>query len=102
MTSRGGLRVVVYDDLFDRAVRCGLTQSQHEKLRDLWDHSVIVQGTLRRDQRTGRPLSVKEVVNIYERHEPMDKYAWMKAKGAMRNVRPDLKSEELIRKARNA
>lgn len=101
LTSRGGLRVVVYDDLFDRPVRCNLTQSQHENMRDLWDHSVIVQGTLRRDPRTGRPLSVKEVVNIYERKEPMDKYAWMKAKGAMRKVRPDLSSEELIRQARN-
>ena len=101
LSSRSGLRIVIYDDLFDKAVRCTLTEEQHETIRDLWDQEVVVEGFVRRDSRTGRPLSIREVRNISQRKVPGDRYAWLKARGAMKNVRPDLSSEELMRLVRN-
>ncbi len=101
LTSRSALKVTVYDVINDKAVRCLLTDEQHELARDLWNSDVIVEGLVRRDPATGRPLSIRDVRSIGPRQTPVDAYAWMKARGALRHVQPESSSEDLVRQARN-
>jgi hypothetical protein len=108
LSSRGSLRVVVFDEINDKAVRCTITSDQHERVRKLWDQHVTVHGLVNRDPITGRPLSVKNITSIdpSEPHvtedDDNDKFAWTKARGALKHVHPELSSEELIRMVRDA
>jgi hypothetical protein len=102
LNSRGSLKVRVYDDLNDKAVRISLTDEQHENLRGLWDMNVVVEGLVRRDPESGRPLSMTNVQNIYKKDEPGDPFAWRKARGVLSHIHPEKSSEQLIREARNA
>lgn len=101
LTSRSALKVTVYDIINDKAVRCVLTDEQHELARDLWDSDVIVEGLVRGDPATGRPLSIRDVRSIKPRQSRVDTYAWMKARGALSHIQPESSSEDLIRQARN-
>lgn len=101
LTSRSALKVTVYDIINDKAVRCVLTDEQHELARDLWDSDVIVEGLVRRDPVTGRPLSIRDVRSIKPTQSRVDNYAWMKARGALSRIQPESSSEDLIRQARN-
>jgi hypothetical protein len=102
INSRHTLRVVIYDAVHDRAVRATVSNDQHETLRNLWDKDVIVEGLIRRDSTTGLPLSIRNITRIAERKATTDKYAWLKARGALQHINPEASSEELIRQARNA
>lgn len=101
LTSRNALKVTIYDIINDKAVRCILTDEQHELARDLWDSDVMVEGLVRRDPATGRPLSIRDIRGIRPRQSPVDTYAWMKARGVLSRVQPESSSEDLIRQARN-
>lgn len=101
ISSRKSLKVMVYDIVNDRAVRCSLSQEQHELARELWDTEVIVEGLVRRDPVTGQALSMRNVESIAPRPTPRDRLSWQRARGALKHIRPDLSSEELIRLARN-
>ncbi len=101
LTSRKALKATVYDSINDRAVRCVLSESDHEKARDLWDTEVVVEGVIRRDPRSGRPISIRKIRNIGPQDKSIDRYAWMRARGALRHIHPEKTSEELIRLARN-
>lgn len=100
--SRGALKVVVYDELNDKAVRVSLADDQHELVRELWDTNVVVEGMVRRDPASGRPLAVTEVRNISKKNEPGDPFAWRNARGVLSHIHPEKSSEQLIREARNA
>lgn len=101
VSSRSGLKAVLYDDLFDKAVRCSLTKEQHETVRELWDKHVVVEGLIRRDRITGRPLSMSNIWNIREDERDPTSLAWLKAFGVLAGVEPDVPVEESIRKVRN-
>lgn len=101
VSSRSGLKVVLYDDLFDKAVRCSLTKERHETVRELWDKHVVVEGLIRRDRITGRPLSVSDIWHIREDVRDPTSQAWLRAFGVLAGVEPDVPVEESIRKVRN-
>lgn len=101
VSSRSGLKVVLYDDLFDKAVRCSLTEEQHETVRELWDKHVIVEGLIRRDSETGRPLSISNIWAIREDVRGLASQAWANAYGVLSGVEPEVPVEESIRKVRN-
>jgi hypothetical protein len=66
LSRRQSLRFIVYDELFDKAVKCFFEESQIEMIRDIWDKKVIVSGKVVRDTLSGRPIEVREIkaVNI--------------------------------------
>ncbi len=100
LSSRTGLRAVLYDDLFDRAVRLVLTPDQHEILRSAWDTAVVIDGVIRRDQLSGRPLSMPQVWRIRPQPAVPDNLNWLDAYGALADVEPGVPSEDLIAQAR--
>lgn len=102
LNSRGALKVTVYDELNDKAVRVSLTEEQHEVVRGLWDQKVVVEGLVRRDPDSGRPLSINQVRRISRKEEPEDPFAWRRARGVLSHIRPETNAEQLIREARNA
>lgn len=101
VSSRSGLKLVLYDDFFDKGVRCSLTKEQHETVRELWDKHVIVEGLVRRDRITGRPLSISNIWNIQEDERNPNSLAWLNAYGVLAGVEAEIPSEENIRKVRN-
>jgi len=101
LSSRRGLHVVLFDDLFDRAVRCIVPPDQQESLRELWDREVLVEGLVRRDATSGRPLSIHNIRRIVARTPPVDPRAWLAARGALKDVAPEIPSEVMIRRVRN-
>ena len=65
LSSRGGLRFTLYDTLSDRAVSCYFAEDFDEELmRDAWGRRAIVEGWVRRDAITGRPLTIRRVTNV--------------------------------------
>lgn len=101
LTSRNGLRFTLYDTLFDRAVGCYLTEGQEEIMRDVWGQTAVVEGVVTRDPLTGRPLTIRRVVNVTGvREVPPD--AYLLARGVIAR-RPDdaREPEALISAARD-
>lgn len=64
LSRRQSLRFILYDDLFDKAVKCYFEESQREMMRDVWDKKVTVTGKVLRDASLGRPLEVREIENV--------------------------------------
>jgi hypothetical protein len=55
---------VLCDRVFDKAVRCFMAPEQMETMRDIWGRQVVVTGTVTRELATGRPLEVRDVIDI--------------------------------------
>lgn len=64
VSNRGRLRFTLYDSLHDRAVSCYLEEGYEDIVRDAWGKRALVHGVVRRDQLTGRPLTVREVTQV--------------------------------------
>ena len=64
LISRRRLGFTLYDSRNDEAVHCSLTEEQAGLARPAWGRRVIVQGWLRRDPMSGRPVSVNPVRSI--------------------------------------
>jgi len=96
LSSRQGLRAVIYDHVFDKAVRFTLDESLKEKVRDMWDKPVEAVGVVRRDGRTGRPLSIHDVTNISPVMIAGDPWAWKSARGVLKHVEPGVPTEDLL------
>lgn len=64
LSRRQSLRFIVYDDLFDKAVKCFFEESQREMMRDVWDKKVVVTGKVVRNSTDGRPIEVREIENV--------------------------------------
>ena len=64
LSNRHGLRFFVYDFVFDKAVSCYIRPEQQNLLLNLWGKEVIVEGSITRDHRSGRPMSVRNIVTI--------------------------------------
>lgn len=64
LSSRRGLTFTLFSARDDRAIRCYLNPDQADAVRDAWAHRAIVQGWIRRDPTTGRPVSINPVNSI--------------------------------------
>ncbi len=100
LTNRGSLRFTLYDILHDRAVSCYLQDGQQDLMRDAWDQIALVKGWVKRDPRTGRPLSVRRVRGVESRPEGQ-RGSWRAAEGVLAGTQPD-RSDVAIRQLRDA
>jgi hypothetical protein len=64
LSRRQTLRFILYDNLFDRAVKCFFEENQREMMRNVWDKKVNVTGMVLRDLGTGRPLEVRNIERV--------------------------------------
>lgn len=101
LTSRNALRFTLYDHIYDRAVSCYLAEGQEDLMREMWDKLATVEGWVTRDAPTGRPLAVRQIMEITRLPEsgPQD---YMAARGMLPLKKGDLKPEDAIRRLRDA
>jgi hypothetical protein len=101
LLSRGGLRFTLYDLLHDKAVSCYLEEGKEDLLRDAWGRLAIVEGLVRRDPITGRPMAIRHVSTI---HVPPDQApdAYQAARGAVPLPPGSQMPEDVIRRLRDA
>lgn len=101
LTSRGSLRFTLYDLLRDRAVSCYLAEGREGIMRDAWGRIATVEGWVKRDRESGRPLTVREISDVMILPEPDGSYR--DARGASPRDPDDKESAEgIIRRLRDA
>jgi hypothetical protein len=64
LRSRHRLSFTLYDSLNDQAVYCLLRPDQSELVRDAWGRRVVVEGWIKREPTTGRPVEIDPVERI--------------------------------------
>jgi hypothetical protein len=101
LTSHGGLRFVLYDALFGKAVYCYLNVGSEELMRGAWDRRAVVEGWVSRDPVTGRPVSVRKVSSVSLLDE-IQRGAYRQARGAVPTSREEPLPEEVVRTIRDA
>ncbi len=99
VSRRGGLRFILFDLNFDKAVTCYLAPGMEDLMLNAWGRLALVEGIVKRDPLTGRPTTVRQVTNIelIEEGLPGD---WRQAMGAQQD--PSGRSEHRIRRIRDA
>jgi hypothetical protein len=101
LSNRGVLRFTMFDLLHDKAVSCYLAEGREELMLDAWGKVAIVEGMVRRDASTGRPVSVREVTALtVQPDSPSGSYR--KARGAVPLPPGGLLPEDAIRRFRDA
>ena len=101
LTSRGALRFTLYDLLRDRAISCYLAEGREDIMRDAWGRIATVEGWVKRDRESGRPLTVRQISSVTILPEPDGSYR--DARGASPRDADDQESAEgLIRRLRDA
>lgn len=100
LSSRGQLRFTLYDLLDDRAISCYLSEDQESLMRDVWGKVAVVEGRIRRDRTTGRPVTIRRVTEV--RVIEGDPDAWKKARGVVPVPAGGPSAEEVIRQLRDA
>jgi hypothetical protein len=101
LTSRGGLRFVLYDSLFGRAVYCYLQSGGEDLMRGAWDRRATVEGWVSREPVTGRPVSVRQVTSVRLLDE-VERGQYRKARGAVPRREGEPPPEEAVRMLRDA
>lgn len=101
LTSRGGLRFVLYDSLFGKAVYCYLQAGGEEMMRGAWDRRAVVEGWVSREPVTGRPVSIRQVMGVRLLDE-IERGSYRKARGAVPLGENDPPPEETLRILRDA
>ena len=101
LSNRGGLRFTLYDLLYDKAVSCYLAEGSELLMRDSWGRMALVEGLVKRDPVTGRPIAVRQVSNVTILEEGT-LGAWRSAIGALSNITDGEPAEETIRRIRDA
>jgi len=100
VTNRRGLRFTLYDVVHDRAVSCYLAEGREDVMLGAWGKFAVVEGLVRRNPETGRPVSIRQISDVTVRAEggPND---YLGARGAVPG--PFLMtSEEAVRRVRDA
>jgi hypothetical protein len=101
LRSRRRLSFTLYDSLNDQAVYCSLRQEQAELVRDAWGRRVIVEGWVKREPTTGRPVEINAVEGIHILPE-LEPGQYRRAR-AIAPASPNAPStEEVIRRMRDA
>jgi hypothetical protein len=101
LTNRGSLRFTLYDTHNDKAVSCYVAEGQEDLLRDVWGRRALVEGRIRRDSQTGRPLTIRDVRRIVPLPEP-EPYRFYEARGILPLMPGEEMPEERIRRLRDA
>ena len=99
VTTRPNLRITVYDALFDKAVICFLNDRFQSQARNAWGQTVAVSGWVVRDSETGRPLKVREVLDLQVLVQKPGSFE--KARGALPYNPNNDPPEVIIRQLRN-
>jgi hypothetical protein len=100
LSRRDGLRFTLYDALNDKAVSCYLKPGSEEIMWNVWGRLATVSGVIRRDQVTGRPLSIRHVTDV--RLLPEGTAGdWRTARGVVSGS-PTISPEAAIRAVRDA
>ncbi len=100
LTNRGSLRFNLYDTIHDRAVACYLEPTQEDLIRNMWGRRARISGQVSRDSNTGRPLSVRQIVQI----APADRkgtVGYKDAKGILPQPAGNPMPEHIIRQMRD-
>lgn len=100
LSRRKGLYFTIYDQIFNKAVRCNMRKEQEPLMRNIWGKKAIVSGKITRDRRTGQPLSVNEVFEI-EVVETSDSGDLSEFRGLLRRQPNSPSSEDRIRRLRD-
>jgi hypothetical protein len=98
--SHGGLRFVLYDSVFGKAVYSYLEAGNEEQMRGAWDHRVVVEGWVSREPVTGRPVSVRRVSAVTPLHE-LQRGAYREARAAVPSG-DEPPPEDRVRRLRDA
>jgi len=101
LTTRAGLRFVLYDTLYDKAVSCYLAADSVDQARDIWDKLATVEGMVTRDVPTGRPLAVRNIRRIQQLDEA-EPTGYQRARGARPRGPNEPRAEDRIRRLRDA
>lgn len=101
LSNRGGLRFNLYDTIHDKAVSCYLKQGQEEQMRELWGQRATVSGYVTRDAKTGRPITIRQIMNV-EILKEVAAESYRDARGAVPWQAGDILPEDAIRKLRDA
>lgn len=98
LTNRGSLHFTLYDTLWDRAVQCFLLAQDESILMHAWGHMAFVEGHIKRDPRTGRPLTIRQVgqVVLLPEYGPRD---WDRLQGSIASDGES--SDAFVRRLRN-
>jgi len=100
LSSRQTLRFILYDSLFDRAIKCVVDEDKKELLKEIWDKDVTVTGLIRRDVITGRPNEIRNIEDIKILTEkPQGNF--LKARGIIPWKEGTEKAENIIRRLRD-
>ena len=100
LSNRGGLRFTLYDLVRDKAVSCYLEVGQQELMRDAWGRFALVEGWIKREPATGRPLTIRRVRRV-DFVEVRDRGEWRRAEGALKGVGRSEPAEDTIRRLRD-
>ena len=101
LSNRGGLRFILYDLVFDKAVSCYLDPGREDVMIDAWGQRAIVEGDVSRSTADGRPLTIRSVSRVSLVDDPpADSY--LRARGAVPLRTGAPMPEETIRKIRDA
>lgn len=101
MSNRGRLRFTLYDIVDDNAVICYLEPGCEDIMLNAWGKLAIVEGRIRRDPASGRPLTVREARNV-EILPEAEKWEWQTAFGCVpRDADETMTPEEAIRRVRD-
>jgi hypothetical protein len=103
LSTRGSLHFILYDVLRDRPVSCYLAADVDNEslMKDVWGKLVVVDGLVKRDHRTGRPITIRQVRDV-QRVEEVDIRSYRSAKGKLPWIVEGESSEALVRRLRDA
>jgi hypothetical protein len=99
MSRRGGLRFVLFDLVYDKAVTCYLQAGQEDLMLGSWGKLAVVEGIVKRDPVSGRPTTVRQVssLRVVSETEPGK---WKQARGVL--PASEERAEDAIRRIRDA
>lgn len=64
LSSRGKLRIILYDHVLDNAVKCFFQTNQQEMMRGIWGKRVVITGMVFRDPENGKAIAVKDITDV--------------------------------------
>lgn len=96
---RNGLRFTLYDLLEDKSVTCYPEADQEDVVRGAWGHVAVVEGWVKRDPGTQRPLTIRHVSNVTVLPE-VPAGSWRRAEGVLRGLVRAEAPEATIRRIR--
>jgi len=99
VSSHNGLRFVLYDLNFNKAVTCYLAPGSEEQMLNAWGRIAVVEGVVKRDPQSGRPLVIRQVTGVTLVEEG-NRGDWRKAIGVL--PKTALRSDEQVRRMRDA